>query len=245
VNALTAASKEPGIRSFVYTSSSTAAIMPQPDKVIKIYTDTWDDEVVEAAKKSPNSWNVYGTSKTEAERAIWKTAKELKVPFQVACVLPNANIGPIIKPGGEETSSTASWVLRLFNGDTSVFDQVPPQWFVDVRDTARVHVCALIDPENNGQRLFAFGEFPNRSHLMVVTQLTPSMHVGTPATWNDFLAIFRKLFPDRKFPEDKEGYGKDLSQIPIEGAVAMLKKHYGKGFTSIEDCVKENTASYR
>lgn len=43
LNALTAASKEPTIKSFVYTSSSVAALLPQPDKVIKVTKDTWDE----------------------------------------------------------------------------------------------------------------------------------------------------------------------------------------------------------
>lgn len=138
----------------------------------------------------------------EAERAIWKKAKELNVKFQVATVLPNANIGPIIKPGGEDSSSTSSWVLQLFHGKADAFDEFPPQWHVDVRDTARLHVIALTDPECNGQRLFAFAQPFNRT---------------------DVLNVYRKLFPDRKFPEDQP-VGRDLSQIPNEDAEALLKK---------------------
>lgn len=55
---MSAASNEPGIKSLVYTSSSTAALIPQPDKVIKIAKDTWDDSAVEEAKTKPNPWNV-------------------------------------------------------------------------------------------------------------------------------------------------------------------------------------------
>jgi nucleoside-diphosphate-sugar epimerase len=198
--------------------------MPQPDKVIKVDKETWDDVVVEDAKTKPNPWNVYGASKTEAERAIWKAVKETNPPFQVACILPNANIGPIMKPDGGDSSSTATWILSLYKGDTSVFDIVPPQWFVDVRDTARLHVVAMIDPECNGQRIFAFAE---------------------PMTFNDILAILRKQNPSKTFPKDREGFGKDLSQIPTEDAVALLKKHYGKGFTSMEDSIEALVASVK
>lgn len=222
LNALTAATKEPSVKSFVYTSSSTAALMPQPDKVIKVTKETWDDVVVRDAETKPNSWNVYGASKTEAERAIWKAVKETNPPFQVACILPNANLGPILKPGGEKESSTASWVINLYNGDTSVFDIAPSQWFVDVRDTARLHVIAMIDPECNGERIFAF---------------------SAPFTFNDILAVFRKQHPNKTFPENKEGYGRDLSEIPTEDADALLKKHYGKGFIGLEESVAANTAT--
>lgn len=222
LNALTAATKEPGMKSFVYTSSSTAALMPQPDKNIKVTTDTWNDDVVHQANTSPDPWSVYGASKTEAERAIWKAVKETNPPFQVASILPNANLGPILKPGGEHESSTASWVVKLYNGDESILDTIPPQWFVNVQDTGRLHLIALIDPECNGQRVFAF---------------------AAPFTFNDVLAILRKLRPQKSFPEDREGLGKDLSQIPNEPAELLLKKHYGKGFTDLEDTIKANVAT--
>ena len=220
-----AATKEPRIKSLVYTSSSTAALMPQPNKVIKVTKDTWDDDAVNIANgANPDRWNIYGASKTEAERAIWKLVKETNPPFQVACILPNANFGPIIKPGSELSASTASWVVKLFNGDDSIFDSAPPQYFVDVRDNARLHVVALIDPECNGQRIFSF---------------------TAPFNWNDLLAIFRKQNPNRSFLEDREGLGRDLSQIPNEDAEALLKKHYGKGFTSLEESVEANTATLK
>ena len=59
-----AAAKEPKVKSLVYTSSSTAALIPQPDKIIKISKDTWDDSAVQEAKSEPNAWNVYSASKT-------------------------------------------------------------------------------------------------------------------------------------------------------------------------------------
>lgn len=56
---MTAALTEPRIKSLVYTSSSTAALMPQPDKRITVTKDTWDDESVNAAQSpEPDAWNV-------------------------------------------------------------------------------------------------------------------------------------------------------------------------------------------
>ena len=123
---MTAATKEPSVRSVVYTSSSFAAITPKPNEVINITKDTFNQEVVDEAN-APNRtpWAVYGASKTEAERAFWKAIKETNPPFQVCAVLPNANFGPILKPGGEMSSSTATMVIKLFNGDDS-FLHVPP-----------------------------------------------------------------------------------------------------------------------
>jgi nucleoside-diphosphate-sugar epimerase len=123
---MTAATREPGIKSVVLTSSSTAALLPQPSKVINVTKETWNQDTVDTANKpNPDAFSVYGASKTEAERAVWQAVKETNPPFQVSAVLPNMNIGPIIKPGGELSSSTASMVVKLFNGDSSVLDFPP------------------------------------------------------------------------------------------------------------------------
>jgi len=222
LNILNSASKEPGVRSVVYTSSSTAALLPQPNKKIVVTAETWDDAAVDAAwskESKPDAFTVYGASKTEAERAFWKTVEQTKPPFQVSAVLPNANFGPILT--GEPTS-TAAWIVKLYNGDDSLFG-FPPQYYVNVRDDARLHVAALIDPSANGQRLFAFA--------------------GT-YTWNDVLAIFRKLEPNKQFLEDRDE-GEDLSEVPNQAAEELLKKHYGHGWTSLEESVKENLAGLR
>ena len=220
---MSAAIKESGIKSLAYTSSSTAALMPQPNKVIKVTKDTWDDDAVNIANgPNPDAWNIYGASKTEAERAVWKKVKETRPSFQVATVLPNAMFGAVLKPQGRNSSSTSSWALKLFDGDADAFDDFPPQYFVDVRDTARLMVIGLTDPVCNGERIFSF---------------------AAPFNREDTLAVFRKLYPDREFPKDKQGTGKDLSQIPNEDAEALLRKHYGKGFSGFEETLAALTAS--
>jgi nucleoside-diphosphate-sugar epimerase len=123
---MTAATKEPSVKSVVYTSSSFAALTPKPNEVINVTKETWNQEVVDEANgPNPTATAIYGASKTEAERALWKAVKETNPPFQVSTVLPNANFGPILKPGGEMESSTATMIVKLFNGDPAMFD-VPP-----------------------------------------------------------------------------------------------------------------------
>ena len=123
---MTAASKESGVKSVVLTSSSTAALLPQPNKVINVTKETWNQDTVDTANRpNPDAFSVYGASKTEAERAVWKAVKETNPPFQVSAVLPNMNIGPIIKPGDKLSSSTASMVVKLFNGDRSALEFPP------------------------------------------------------------------------------------------------------------------------
>jgi len=52
-NIVSAALKEPSVKSLVYTSSSTAALLPQPNKHIEVSKDTWNEDSVKAAK-GPN-----------------------------------------------------------------------------------------------------------------------------------------------------------------------------------------------
>jgi nucleoside-diphosphate-sugar epimerase len=83
VGLLKAAAATPTVQRFVYTSSSTACTLPIPNQVFTIYPDTWNEVSVEAAWKPPpyepdRVWDVYGASKTQAEKELWKFVKENK-----------------------------------------------------------------------------------------------------------------------------------------------------------------------
>ncbi|KAJ7676881.1 NAD-P-binding protein [Mycena polygramma] len=220
IEVLNSAAKEPGIKSVVYTSSSAACLLAQPDKVIVVTEDTWNESAVAEAHGNPNPDPVvvYAASKTEAEKAVWQFVERTKPSFQVSAVLPNMNFGPIL--GDADSSSSASFMVKLARGDKNGLSIFPPQWFINVVDTARLHVAALIDPSCNGKRIFAF---------------------AAPYNWNDVLAILRKQNPGREFMEDLPGLGRDLSQVPNHGAEALLRKHYQKGFTGLEETVRENS----
>ncbi|KAK0894235.1 hypothetical protein LTR02_012403 [Friedmanniomyces endolithicus] len=93
--------------------------------------------------------------------------------------------------------------------------------FIDVVDDARLHVAALIDPSCAGKRIFAFARPFNR---------------------DDVLAIFRKMHLDKEFRDDIK-VGRDLSEVPNQEAEELLRKHYGHGWTSLEESVKANVAT--
>ena len=67
-----------------------------------------------------------------------------------------------------------------------------PQWMVDVKDTARLHVAALIDPEVENEHILAF---------------------AYPYNYNDILKCLLKLYPDKKFPNNIENDSRDLSKV--------------------------------
>jgi len=106
----------------------------------------------ENGKKS-SPWVVYDTSKTLAEKAAWDWVKENNPKFDFAAILPVFNFGPIIHdvPSKEKLSSTPSVFLSTFPaGDTS--GSLVGDW-VDVRDSALLHVLALETPAAGGERI--------------------------------------------------------------------------------------------
>jgi nucleoside-diphosphate-sugar epimerase len=92
--------KEPKVKRFVYTSSSTAACLPIPGRKLHLDRSSWNDEAVKSAWEEPHAkekaYTVYAASKTEAERAMWKFSKEREPAFVVNSILPDTNFGRIL-----------------------------------------------------------------------------------------------------------------------------------------------------
>lgn len=82
LNALKSAYKEASVKRFVFTSSSSAAVLPgAPGPDVKITEDSWDEPAIKAAWADPpytedRGLVVYAASKTAAEQAVWKYHKE-------------------------------------------------------------------------------------------------------------------------------------------------------------------------
>lgn len=224
VNAATSAAKQTSVKRFVYTSSSTAINAPKPNIEFTISTDDWNNEDVEAAWKPPpyeaeRAWSVYGASKTQAEQEMWKYVKERKPGFVLNTVLPNANMGEILSD--KQPASTGEWVKSLYNGNIDAVKDMSPQWMINVKDTARLHVAALLDPEVENERILAFAQ---------------------PYNWNGFLAVLRKIYPDEKFPTDIDNEPLDLSKLDNSRGAALLKAFGRPGFTGLEESVRDNCA---
>jgi hypothetical protein len=90
------------------------------------------------------------------------------------------------------------------------------EWYVDVEDTARLHVIALLSPNVISERLFAF---------------------SAPFNWTGIVEILRKLRPENtKIPEPPLNEGMDFSVIhPASRAEQLLREFFGrKGWTTLE-----------
>jgi nucleoside-diphosphate-sugar epimerase len=129
---LEAADKEPSVKRFVFTSSSTAATNPVPNKEFTIDQSSYNQVAIDKAWADPpyteadRAWNVYGASKTQGEQAVWKYVKEKKPHFECNTVLPNANFGPILDKS--QDASTAGWIRDVFTkGFAPQLEQIPPR----------------------------------------------------------------------------------------------------------------------
>ncbi|KAH6673670.1 hypothetical protein B0J14DRAFT_667193 [Halenospora varia] len=217
---MNSAAKEPSVKRFVYTSSSTAATAPIHNKEFLIDSNMWNEKQIKEAHAPPpikpeRSWAVYGASKAEAEKAVWQFVEEEKPNFVANAVLPNTAMGKILDPN--IPASTGDFVTKLYKGEKQ---GLPPQYYIDVQDIARLHVAALIYPDVQNERLFAY---------------------ATPFNWNAVLRIFRKLRPDHKFIDDYEDESiQDRSKVANERTEELLKRMGRPGFTPIEESIKNN-----
>ncbi|OQU99116.1 hypothetical protein CLAIMM_04798 [Cladophialophora immunda] len=159
LNLMEAAATQPLIKSVVLTSSCAASYVIGSSSKTVIDRDTWNDAAVNAAwsddtPQEARGFQVYAASKVEGERQAWKWVEKNKPRFAFNTVLPPFNVGPILSP--EIGGSTMGFIRQLLKGDDFVTKLLPPQWYINVRDDARVHVAALLDPTVQSQRLFPF-----------------------------------------------------------------------------------------
>jgi len=221
------AAAEPSVKRFVYTSSSTAAVKAVCNKRFTVDSNSWNDEDIEAAHKPPpyegRGYTVYSASKAEAEKAVWEFVKEQKPSFVTNSILPNCNFGEIFVEGQGSTGGFLKEIYEAYGKpvhDGFSWRMLSPQWFVDVRDTAPLHVAALIFPDVKNERIFAFAESFN---------------------YDDIFKIIEEVRPGHKLPENSQNPDdRDLSEMSEKPRAEELLKRLGRsGFTSLHDTVKE------
>ncbi|KAK9913034.1 hypothetical protein M0R45_036860 [Rubus argutus] len=141
LNVLRSCVKVPSIKRVVITSSMAAvAFNGKPLAPDVIIDESWfsDPAVCEKSK----AW--YMLSKTLAEEAAWKFAKEKGI--DVVTVNPGLVIGPLLQP---TLNTSVAPVLKLING-TETFPNTTYR-FVDVRDVANAHILAFENPSASGR----------------------------------------------------------------------------------------------
>jgi hypothetical protein len=94
---------------------------------------------------------------------------------------------------------------------------------VDVRDTARLHVAPLINPEIKNERLFAYNEVYD---------------------WEKVLGILHQLRPEWKNAEVFKESRKNLGTVERrQRTEEILRRDFGQpGLTSMRDSIEANIA---
>ncbi|GMY22528.1 phenylacetaldehyde reductase-like isoform X1 [Fagus crenata] len=172
LNVLRSCAKVPSIKRVVITSSMAAVAfngkLLAPDVIID---ETWFSDAAFCEKSK--LW--YSLSKTLAEAAAWKLAKENAI--DMVTINPGFVIGPLLQP---TLNTSVEPLLKLVNG-AEIIPNATYRW-VDVRDVANAHILAFENPSASGRYCL----------------------VGRVMHCYEVVKILRELFSDLNFPEKSE-----------------------------------------
>jgi len=145
-NVLATASKTPGVKRVVVTSSCAA-----------IYTDAIDCQRAPSGILDESYWNEtasldyqpYSLSKTLAEKKAWELAGA-QSQWDLVTINPSLVLGPPLNPKSA-TSESISLLKQLADGTARMGVPKLGIGLVDVRDVAEAHYRAGYSPEANGR----------------------------------------------------------------------------------------------
>ncbi|GAB2289031.1 hypothetical protein Dimus_023333 [Dionaea muscipula] len=168
LNVLKSCAKAASIRRVVVTSSMATVIFNEkPLSADTVVDESWFSSA-DFCEKS-KLW--YMLSKTLAEDAAWKFAKQMAI--DLVTINPGYVIGPPLQP---TINLTVKAILNLVNAIS--FPNVSYRW-VDVRDVANAHILAFEVPAASGRYCV----------------------VGKVAHLSETINILHQLFPQIPFPE--------------------------------------------
>ncbi|MCO5565578.1 hypothetical protein L7F22_019252 [Adiantum nelumboides] len=209
------------IKRVVLTSSSIAVARgsSEPDAVKQHVTvDTWNDQDVELAKKSPNPLFVYAASKVLSEKFAWDFVKEHKPSFVLNTVLPSLCAGE--KVPGTNYQSTAAWLRSVvFDANQDIADTFQSSYLVDTGDVGLLHVLAATRQDIVNERILAFSEV---------------------FVWDQIIDLAQKYAPE-KFNSVKktERTGAKTNVVADLSRTQEILKEFG-GLKTLEETVRLN-----
>lgn len=228
-NILEAASKETSVRRVVLTSSQVACMATVPGVPYHITADTFNIEATKTweqvcSSKRPAAERglmLYTAAKTLSELEARAFVREKQPHFVVNYVVPDCNMGTVVSLRDQGFISSSGLLYSLSLGIDAGARLLPSQWYVDVEDTALLHVAALCIDEVRGERLFAF---------------------AGPFGWRDVLEIMHRRYPQRQgMVKDFHEPAVDIGTVENTRSVQLLKM-MGKpnGFSTLEETVVKN-----
>ncbi|XP_028096245.1 cinnamoyl-CoA reductase 1-like [Camellia sinensis] len=167
VNVLRSCAKVPSIKRVVLTSSTAAVICNRKMLTPGLHVDeTWFSDPLFC--KESKLW--YQLSKTLAEEAAWKFAKENGIDLTV--INPGWVFGPLLQP---TLNATVEVVLNVINGAKS-FPNASYGW-VDVRDVANAHIQAFEIPSASGRYCVVNGVAHFSEVVKILHELYPALDI--------------------------------------------------------------------
>jgi len=232
ISLLKSVSKFPSIKRVVVTSSRIAIFHPSKGANYKVDNNSYNDAIVKASKEAPADHPqkpvlAYAAGKTEAEKIAWKWVKEEKPSFVLNTVLPDIVTGEIVNPNSD--GSTAGFINKIVTaGDTSMVMPfvAAPSYYVDVKDVARIHVAALVEPDVRNERLWA---------------------LAYTFSLNEVLGILRTALPDNsKIPKDIEGLGEHTKiQVDDSRSIELLKRQGRSDWVGLKESLLEQISNIK
>ncbi|KAK3365605.1 hypothetical protein B0T24DRAFT_682697 [Lasiosphaeria ovina] len=228
---LEAAAREDSVKSFALTASAWAAWTPDAARRgVVLGADSWNDEAVALARDAsvpPQAKGMAGfmAVKTLVERGVWEWVRRTRPAFAFNTLLLDTVIGEVLDPRHQGIPSTAGMVHWVWEGKhAAILDSMAPQWHVDCRDAGRLFVAVLASsPLVDRERVFVF---------------------GARYSWRRVWEVLRTLYPDHEMKAPKET-GWDQTEVPNERGEELLGRvGQTSGWTSLEESVKKNAASW-
>jgi len=124
----------------------------------------------------------------------------------------------------EVATSSGGFLKMVYEGNVEALRGVLPQYCVDVRDTARLHVAAVKYDDVADRRIFPWVK---------------------PYNWNLVLKVLRELRPEHKFSGDLvPDPGEDLSVIENGDDEKLLVRMGVEGWVPFREMLDEGLKSY-
>ncbi|CAD5332154.1 unnamed protein product [Arabidopsis thaliana] len=165
LNVLNSCAKASSVKRVVVTSSMAAVGYNGKPRTPDVTVDeTWfsDPELCEASKM----W--YVLSKTLAEDAAWKLAKEKGL--DIVTINPAMVIGPLLQP---TLNTSAAAILNLING-AKTFPNLSFGW-VNVKDVANAHIQTFEVPSANGRYCLVERVVHHSEIVNILRELYPNL----------------------------------------------------------------------
>ncbi|KAK9913037.1 hypothetical protein M0R45_036863 [Rubus argutus] len=202
LNVLKSCAKFPTVKRVVLTSSMASVVKTEkPLTSDDIVDETWFSDPLFCEKSK--QW--YALSKTLAEDAAWKFAKDNGI--DMVSMNPGFVIGPLLQP---TLNLSVELIQNLITGKPLSASKYV---FIDVRDVASAHIQAFELPSASGRYCLVSNVEHNSDTLKIIRQLYPTLYIPERCEDNNPLDVLYQVSKEKA-----KGLG--INFLPFE---VMLK----------------------